>query len=91
MDAVRDAMHKAGAGQSDKYDRVCSYFPVTGSWRPLDGSKPFDGTIGKQSTAAEYKLEMQCEAARVRDAVKAAYDAHPYEEPVINVIPLMDI
>lgn len=89
--AVRDALHDAGAGRAGCYDKTCSYYPVFGSWRPLEGADPYDGTVGQLSEGTEYKLELRCETALVRDAVAAAKAAHPYEVPVINVLPLLDL
>lgn len=91
LDAVRDAMHAAGAGASDRYDRVCSWYSVNGSWRPLDGSTPYDGAVGRQSVGSELKLEMRCAAPLAVAVVAAARAAHPYEEAVINVIPLVQL
>jgi hypothetical protein len=91
LDAVLDALHAAGAGHAGAYDRCASFHPVRGRWRPLDAADPYDGVIGEQSEADELKIEVRCEGELAADAVRAAREVHPYEEPVINVIALVDL
>jgi hypothetical protein len=88
LDAVRDALHDAGAGRIGSYDRCLSVTTVRGFWRPLDGSNPFIGEAGEIAEGMEYKIEVRCDKAHVAQAVSAVRAVHPYEEPVINVIPL---
>lgn len=83
-----DALAGAGAGVVGNYDHCSSLIPVRGTWRPLPGADPYDGEIGKLSTASEVKVEVNCPRESVRAALQAARRVHPYEEPVINVIPL---
>lgn len=89
-DALRQALSEAGAGRVGTYDNVCTLVDVTGQWRPLPGSHPFDGEVGALSTAAEVKLEMRCPARQVKEALAAVRRVHPYEEPVVNIIPLLE-
>ena len=71
------------------YDRVFSYWPITGTWRPLEGSDPFIGTPGKIETAEECRLEFAVAEKDLAAAVRAIRDVHPYEEPAIDVIPMV--
>ena len=91
LDAVLDALHSAGAGRAGAYDRCASFHPVRGRWRPLEGADPYDGVVGAQSEADEIKIEVRCELSLAVEAVRAARAAHPYEEPVINVIALFEL
>jgi hypothetical protein len=63
-------------------------YPVQGSYRPLEGANPFEGTIGVVSEGTEYKMEINCKREQVNNAIKIIKSIHPYEEPLINVIPL---
>ena len=65
-----------------------SYSPVIGVWRPLAGTAPYLGRVGEACHAPELKVEVTCRTDRVEETVAAVKRAHPYEEPVINVIPL---
>ena len=90
LDAVLEALHEAGAGRVGRYDHVASWAPVEGCWRPLPGSDPYDGAVDSLCRGREYKLEMRCPAQTVPQALAAVRAVHPYEEPVINVVPLLD-
>ena len=88
LPAVREALYRADAGHIGNYDRCLSYSPVTGCWRPLDGTNPYLGTVGEVCEAPELKIEVTCRTGAVPETLRAVRAAHPYEEPVINVIPL---
>jgi CYTH domain-containing protein len=45
--------------------------------------------VGELSQAPELKVEMRCARSLAAQAVRAARAAHPYEDPVIEVIPLV--
>lgn len=85
---VRDELAKVGVGQIGEYDHCVAMYPVRGFFRPLPGSDPFEGEVGKISEVAEYKVEVNCPRELVDDAMKAIRSVHPYEEPLVNVIPL---
>lgn len=85
---VQEALWRVDAGHIGAYDHCMSYSPVTGCWRPLEGSNPFLGEADQLSTEPELKVEVVCRREKVEETVAAVKAAHPYEEPVINVIPL---
>ena len=85
---LQKALQAVDAGHIGKYDCCLSYSPVTGCWRPLDGASPYLGAQGEISTEPELKVEVTCRTGRVDETVEAVKRVHPYEEPVINVIPL---
>ncbi|MDL2234958.1 hypothetical protein LJC07_02250 [Christensenellaceae bacterium OttesenSCG-928-L17] len=89
LEEIRQALFYAGAGQSEHYDSVMSYHPVTGCFRPLSGANPYTGTAGVHTQVEEYKVEARCTLASCAAVVRALRAAHPYEEPVINILPLM--
>ncbi len=90
LEAVRIALLNAGAGIVGNYDNVFSTTAVTGHWRPLDGANPFQGKLGEIEIASEIKLEVNCDRKRVSAVLKAIRTAHPYEEPLIRVIPILN-
>lgn len=89
LDAVKQALWDADAGHIGNYDHCLSYFPVTGCWRPLEGTHPFLGQKGQTSEEAEFKVEATCRVSQLDAVIAAVREAHPYEEPVINAIPLL--
>ena len=87
--ALQTALREVDAGHIGNYDSCLSYSPVTGTWRPLDGAAPYIGRAGEVSEAPELKVEAVIRAERLEETMAAIRRAHPYEEPVINAIPLL--
>jgi hypothetical protein len=54
----------------------------------LAGTDPYLGEEGRLSTEPELKVEVTCRREQVDKTLAAIRAVHPYEEPVINVIPL---
>lgn len=46
--------------------------------------------MGEISAEPELKVEVCCKAKRLQETKSAIKKVHPYEEPVINVIPLYE-
>ncbi len=88
LELLQKALQRVDAGHIGRYDSCMSYSPVMGCWRPLEGSEPYKGDRGRISREPELKVEVACLAARLRETMAAVKEIHPYEEPVINVIPL---
>lgn len=85
---LADALSEIGVGVIGNYDHCVALTPVRGFFRPLPGSKPFEGEEGEISEVAEYKLEVNCKRKLVNEALKVIRSVHPYEEPLINIVPL---
>lgn len=85
---IRDELALIDVGRIGNYDHCVALSPVRGFFRPLEGSNPFEGEIGKISEVAEYKLEVNCKRELVDTAIKVIRKYHPYEEFLINIIPL---
>lgn len=86
--ALAEALADAGVGRIGNYDHCLAMIEVRGFWRPLDGADPYLGTAGQVESAAEVKVEVNTTAERIPAALAAIRRVHPYEEPVINIIPL---
>ena len=69
------------------YDMCFSISKVIGTWRPLEGSKPFLGEQGRIERAEELKIEFIIRAEDVERVLTTILEVHPYEEPSIDVIP----
>ena len=91
LEQIRAALRSVDAGHIGNYDSCLSYHPVTGCWRPLPGSAPYLGQEGELSREPEVKVEGTCLRSRAAETVAVVKRVHPYEEPVINVIPLLGI
>ena len=91
FEVLQEALRSVGAGSFGKYDSALSYSPVKGCWRPLEGASPHVGEIGVLQYADEYKVEVCAFEENLEKTIDAIRTAHPYETPVINVIPLIKV
>ena len=57
-------------------------------WRPLDGTDPYIGKAGEISCEREVKVEVTVYTEKVEETIRAIKEVHPYEEPVINALPI---
>lgn len=88
-EAVRRAMWDAGAGGIGSY-RDCSFnVRGIGTFYGLDDSNPAVGQAGRLEQVEEMRVEVICPASRLSAAVAALREAHPYEVPAIDVLPLV--
>ncbi|MNR80517.1 putative GTP cyclohydrolase 1 type 2 [compost metagenome] len=89
-DALRvlEAMWQAGAGRSERYDQASFLTDGETTFRPLPGSQPAEGEVLAPSRQPLVRAEVLVKGSDLA-AVKAAMRAaHPYEEPVFDVIRL---
>lgn len=85
---LQEALQSVDAGHIGDYDSCLSYSKVIGCWRPLKGSNPYLGEVNAISSEPELKVEVTCLRKNVDITIDAIKKIHPYETPVINVIPL---
>jgi hypothetical protein len=90
VEAVLAALHASGAGRIGAYDHCISLWRVNGRWRPLPGASPYHGAVGEVTHGSETKVESVCDAGQAGDVLKAVRAVHPYEEPVIYLVPLYE-
>ena len=87
---LSDELAKIGVGKIGNYDHCSSMSKVSGTWRPLPGSDPYQGEIGKLEHGEECRLEMNCVRDLVPVALEVVRRVHPYETPVVNIVPLLN-
>lgn len=89
-DNVREVLGASGAGHIGNYD-CCSFSSRgTGRFRPLKGSKPFLGTLDQIEEVQEERIEAICHKEELQKVLELIKSVHPYEEPVIDVYPLLN-
>src|SRR5690606_33230860 len=59
-----------------------------GTFVPLEGARPFSGSMGKMEQAEEDRLEVLVPERALRDVLAEVRQAHPYEEVAFDVFPL---
>ena len=90
-DEIRAALLASGAGRVGNYEGCSFSARGLGRFRPLQGANPAMGAVGEIAEIAEERIEVVVDRAIVRAVVGAIRAAHPYEEPVILVTPLLDV
>lgn len=90
VEEVRNAICEAGAGIIGNYTYCSMSTKCTGTFMPTDDANPYIGENNKLEIVEEEKLEVVCDVDKVKDVVATIRKVHPYEEPAIDIIPLLD-
>jgi len=88
-DAVRLAMGDAGAGVIGKYSHNAFSIDGSGMFKPLPGSHPTVGKVGKIEHTQEARVEAVCERRIAKEVLAAIRMVHPYEEMAFDIYPLI--
>ncbi|MDD4352211.1 MAG: hypothetical protein PHU71_04510 [Candidatus Gracilibacteria bacterium] len=88
-DKVREVLGEAGCGNLGKYDYCSFSVKGIGRFRPLKGSEPFLGKEGQIEEVEEERIEVLVETDKAGEIVEEICKVHPYEEPAIELYPLL--
>jgi len=87
-DKVSQAIFKAGAGEIGRYTETSFNIDGKGTFKPMEGTNPFIGKIGKREEVQEIKIETVVAERDLDSVVQAMKSVHPYEEPAYDVYEL---
>lgn len=87
---IRKAVCEAGAGIIGEYTYCTFLTKGVGTFMPNDNAKPYIGENNKLEFVEEAKLEFVCDIDKVKKVIAKLREVHPYEEPAIDIIPLID-
>jgi dinuclear metal center YbgI/SA1388 family protein len=87
-DPVRQALGDAGLGVIGRYSHCAFASPGQGTYRPLTGAQPFQGTVGELSRVAEIRLEILTPESLLPMALSQLKKTHPYEEVAYDLYPV---
>lgn len=85
---VRDALSESGAGHIGNYSHCTFQTEGQGTFKPLDGTNPFIGTLDKVELVDEVKIETIVQEEKLQHTINAIIKAHPYEEVAYDIYPL---
>jgi len=85
---VKKAMFDAGAGNIGNYDSCSFNVEGKGSFRGLEGSKPFVGNKGEVHYEDEVRIESIIADFKTPKLIKEMIAAHPYEEVAYDIYQL---
>lgn len=88
-DKVREALSVSGAGHMGDYDSCSFSVKGIGRFRPLEGANPYIGKVGETEEVEEERIETICPFEKLEEVLVAVREVHPYEEPAIDVTPLI--
>ena len=89
VEKIRTAICAAGAGVMGKYTFCTISTNIVGTFIPSDDASPYIGESNKLEFVEETKLEVICDVDKVKDVLDIIHQVHPYEEPGIDIIPLL--
>jgi hypothetical protein len=90
-DELRQAIGEAGAGVIGNYS-YCSYsVKGVGRFKPNEDANPHIGETGKLESVNEERIEVQCDKSDALKIVNAIKNAHPYEEVVVDIYPMLQL
>ena len=87
---VREAVCSVGAGVIGDYTHCTMATKCVGTFKPNDKANPYIGEKNKLNSVEEEKMEVVCDVDKVKRAILKLREAHPYEEPAIDIVPLLD-
>ena len=90
VENVRKVICEAGAGIIGNYTYCSITTKCIGTFKPTENANPYIGKKNKLEFVQEEKLEVRCNINKVKDIISKIREVHPYEEPAIDIVPLID-
>lgn len=85
---VAEAISIAGAGHIGNYSHCTFRTEGMGTFKPLEGTKPFIGKRGQLEKVEEIRLETIVLREKLKETIRALIESHPYEEVAYDIYPL---
>lgn len=90
VEEVRNAVCESGAGIIGNYSYCTSSTKSLGTFIPNENANPYIGKSDVLEVVEEEKLEFICDVNNVKKVLTELRKVHPYEEPAIDIVPLID-
>ena len=90
VNEVRHAICEAGAGVIGNYTHCSMSTKCVGTFKPTDEANPYIGEKNNLEFVEEEKLEVVCDVNIVKNVISKLREVHPYEEPAIDIVPLIN-
>ncbi len=88
VNEVRNAICEAGI--IGNYTDCSMSTKCIGTFKPADDANPYICKNNNLEFVEEEKLEVVCNINLVKKVITKLREVHPYEEPAIDIIPLLD-
>lgn len=90
LEEIRNVICEAGAGIIGNYTYCSMSTKCIGTFKPNEDANPYIGKKNELECVEEEKLEVVCDVNSVKKVIKRLREVHPYEEPGIDIVPLLD-
>ena len=90
VEEVRKAVCESGGGIIGNYTCCTTTTKALGTFIPNENAHPHIGKNNKLEYVLEEKLEFVCDINNVKKVLGKLREVHPYEEPAIDIVPLID-
>ena len=91
VDSVRNAICDSGAGIIGNYTYCTTSTKCIGTFILNKKATPYIGKNDKLEFVDEVRLEVTCDSKKTKEVVARLNSVHPYEEPSIDIYPLLDL
>ncbi|GMA47051.1 Nif3-like dinuclear metal center hexameric protein [Tetragenococcus muriaticus] len=85
---MREALAKTGAGTQGNYRNTSYSLTGVGRFTPNKKANPTIGTQDQEEQVQETRIEVVFPETLQEKVLQAMYQAHPYEEPAYDILPL---
>lgn len=89
-DKIRKTIGDFGAGIIGNYSHCSFATRGVGRFKPNDNANPTIGESGKIEEVEEENIEFICPTSMAKEVIKKIKEAHPYEEPAIEILPIIE-
>ena len=90
IEEIRNTICEAGAGIIGNYTYCSVSTKCMGTFKPNNNADPYIGEKNKLEFVEEEKLEVVCDVDNVKKVITKLREVHPYEEPAIDIVPLLE-
>lgn len=87
---IRDAICKLDVGIIGNYSCCTSSVSSLGTFKPNEKAHPYIGSLNTLECVEEEILSFLCHIDKVKKVLTELRKVHPYEEPAIDIVPLID-
>src|SRR5690625_6893146 len=80
VEQIRNALSDSGAGHIGAYSHCTFQSSGQGTFKPLEGTKPYIGTQNELSITQEMKIETIVTSYQIEQVTEAVYQAHTHRD-----------
>jgi len=89
-DEIRKVLGDSGAGIIGNYSYCSISENIIGRFKGNKNTNPYIGLKNQLESVVEDKIEVQCNINILKEVLRKLRIVHPYEEPAIDIIPLIN-